>query len=149
MRHALSPEKISDMKGRFSPLKGERRVVCVNPVGVAWILMRTSHASSLWNGEDQMRKTPLVLLSTSVISIVRSTLDWDEDIGGHGESLRHLPARSTKQTLQCSLDPTPQNAPFHLGIGRWRSKPSGLPRVVGGKHRDGTTMYICRGNSWD
>ena len=31
----------------------------------------------------------------------------------------------------------------HLGSGRGRSKSSGLPRV-GGKHRDGTMMYICR-----
>lgn len=80
-----------------------------------------------------MRKTPLVLLSTSIILIV---------------ALLSIEMRTTVVTAKAdasvSLSPTPQNAHFiWVSVEGDQSVP-GYKRVVGGKHDDGNTMYICR-----
>jgi hypothetical protein len=89
-----------------------------------------------------MRKTPLALLSASIVLIcallsieIRTSV-----VTAKAETLGLI--AETESSV--SLDPTPQNDHFiWLLIDGDQSRP-GYRRVVGGKHQDGTTMYICR-----
>ena len=63
MRNALSPRKIDDMNGWFSPLESDSRVVGANPNNGSLGADEVCLASSLLNGEDHMRKTSVVVLT--------------------------------------------------------------------------------------
>lgn len=84
-----------------------------------------------------MRKTTYVIgvaLIVALLSILMETsavTAKDEGLG--------LLTTTTKV-----FNPIPQNAHFiWVSVDEDQSRP-GYKRVVGGKHRDGTTMYICR-----
>lgn len=79
-----------------------------------------------------MRKTPLVLLSTSLIIVALLSIEM------------RTPVVTAKADASVSLSPTPQNAHFIWVSAEGDQSVPGYKRVVGGKHDDGNTMYICR-----
>ena len=87
-----------------------------------------------------MRKTPLVLLSTSVALI--GALLSIEMRTSLVSAKPETPAIETDSSV--SFDPTPQNPHFIWVSAEGDQGRSGYHRVIGGKHRDGTEMYICR-----
>ena len=87
-----------------------------------------------------MRKTRLVLLSASValLCTLLSIHMRTSIVAAKPET----PATSTESSVY--FDPTPQNAHFIWVSAEGDQSRPGFHRVIGGKHRDGTEMYICR-----
>lgn len=80
-----------------------------------------------------MRKTTYVISSLSLALIVALL-----------SILTETSAVTAKTESPEVFNPTPQNTHFiWVSVDEDQSRP-GYKRVVGGKHRDGTTMYICR-----
>ena len=80
-----------------------------------------------------MRKTTYVISSLSLALIVAFL-----------SILTETSAVTAKTESPEVFNPTPQNTHFiWVSVDEDQSRP-GYKRVVGGKHRDGTTMYICR-----
>ena len=90
-----------------------------------------------------MRKTSLVLLSTSAVlifAVLRIELRTSVV-----QAKAETPALFAAETdSSVSLNPHPQNAHFIWVPAEGDQGRAGYQRVVGGKHRDGNSMYICR-----
>src|SRR5215475_5508928 len=80
-------------------------------------------------GEDRMRKTTYVIVTLGVALIV---------------ALLSIAIGTSTVTAKVFLNPPPQNAHFIWVPSDGDQSRPGYRRVIGGKHEDGTTMYICR-----
>src|SRR5689334_3592935 len=98
--------------------------------------------SLLWDGEDQMRKTQLVLLFTSVA--LTCTLLSNEMSTSVVTAKAYAP-RPLAVEVDSSMVLSPvQDAPFIWVYPNDEKDYPAYQRVEGGQHQDGTMMYICQ-----
>src|SRR5215467_1806208 len=90
-----------------------------------------------------MRTTTYVIssLGVALIVVLLSILMETSTVTAKEEGLRQLITAIDSSLL---INPTPQDAHFIWVSADQDQSRTGYKRVVGGKHRDGTTMYICR-----